>query len=734
MGYLVQGNEQQFKQAWPQALNAPVHQSLLGLHFLGSNEQAQQYLNEWQKNGNHTDSSEYLKKIFGSGSLLKKSGESEEEYQQHLVHQHFAYVNEKLEPCQLLIMYRRDVPSQWALGLIKNPHVLPAEREVFCLTGFDLRPYISDPELPILGVPWLANPFVEQLQSPLIKKIMSQVLFPSMGIINIKVERLTQWARFISLDNNIVPKQHAVISDDLLQTLLEQENPILDLICKYKIILSPSMLQESLVADSGLCNEIDSFSFTADERINQNLLEMLIVFYEEGIIKSHRDFLRKEFFNRTQTDSLWESEQIKLIPFLIKKQYSHKLLQTILSKKAYYTAVYHLMNLGLTQDVPAFFGKADKLKDLELIYSLTHNDPAARKISLIFWVKGTLHASDYQQLVDATHEHPLLAETLIALDQSHTLSNAELHQLALTPQDHAKQSLSYHFKDEFFKYGLELSDLDKFNEHDLSALSQCFQVLKNTDKGVANTYRLLMQETTTQARLARLFLPGLATMKPDYKNQLINILFLGIQAGAVSQGNAILAIKDAGLLPHAQELHQRFICTKQLVHLTSNAQVINFVAQANTLQASKLRQIIVTVEKQCKLVHHQLIDSKVDSHKIDGWQKADEVYRRELYQIAFDELQKPTAQFRAKINRAQDNVLKLVDPEIQSSLKKAFIIIANVIIYLVTLGRAHNRKEKETGDCWFFKHSKSGEQILALNKQVTQIIDPPEEDIAPAPK
>jgi hypothetical protein len=742
MGYLVQGNELQFLCAFsvPKAsisglpsISAAVSYPL-GARFFGSEEHAQYYVNEWQKahldeSNQENNCNDYLSHLFGLDESLRKKNESREEYRHHFVHQTVAYVSDKSELCHLMMMYRRDNPAQWMFGLIKNAHLEATQRTVICLSSFDLKPFMdSSVTLAVDTVSPLVNPLMEQINSTSIKNILSQALQFERGVINIrKLEHLTLRSRFIPTHRNMyLPNR--VNTESL--PLLGQENPTLDLVSRHQLTLSASMLKDCLEEQSGLRKEIETFPFSDDETLNKNFLEMLVVFYEEGILVSHREFLQDQIFRRTKVGSLWDSEQIKLIPFLIKKKYPLNLFHIILSQKAYYTAVYHLVQFGLTQDVPYFFANADKLKDLDLIHSLTNEDDEAKKLCLIFWVKSPT-TSNYQQVVTAIRHYPLLAETLIALDQNRTHSMEELYQLALDPQEHTKHSLLYHYKKEFETFDLEPSSLDKFKERELVALSHCFQILKNTDKSKAETYRLIVTDTP-QAQLARLFLPGLTLItNAKYQNELINILFLGIQNGMVSQDNAILAIEDEHLLALAKELQERFICVKQLLLLNFNNEIIEFAAMPDNPQAIKFRQVILNVKEQCKAIHHSLQHSSVAKNKRNTWCQAEEEYRKKLYRIVYNELLHPTHDLSQKLNKATANILKIVDPQIRSLVHDALVIIANLIIYLVTFGMAHKSKEKRTGNCWFFKHSRSGEEIKALNKAVVQIVEPPEEKLIP---
>lgn len=95
--------------------------------------------------------------------------------------QNFAYINDAGENCGLLVMYRKDDPTQWVMALEKNGHAAPKDRALFCLSSFDLTPSVKVPNsgLTVSLVPSL-DPLLVQIGSTLPSVLLQK---HSMGII-----------------------------------------------------------------------------------------------------------------------------------------------------------------------------------------------------------------------------------------------------------------------------------------------------------------------------------------------------------------------------------------------------------------------------------------------------------------------------------------------------------------------------------------------------------------------
>ena len=286
--------------------------------------------------------------------------------------------------------------------------------------------------------------------------------------------------------------------------------------------------------------------------------------------------------------------------------------------------------------------------------------------------------------------YPLLAETLVALDQREVILVKSLKKLALDPFEHQQQSILHHFSAQLAQSGSIKADLKKLNVEELAELIKSFFVLKKTGIAAGNSYTLALKNNR-QGQLLRLFLPNLDKVdNASHREALINILYTGIHYGPVRQGRIIQGITDSELLVLAKNLHERFICAKQMQDLNFEKEIVALAAEDWSIKGRRFRQVILRVEEECKVVHERLRGSYADREKVSQWQRAEKNYRRMLYCITYDGLTQSDVDVRERINQAEREVLNIVDPEVKSLLYKAFIVIANIIITALTLGIAHS--------------------------------------------
>lgn len=773
MVYLIQGNALELLQAFEQKWMVVAHSSaqsiegdLLRTRFLGNTEQAQYFIDTWNT---EAEKPYYLPGNMSAGNLfwllgnskpLMKGGESAQNYEENFVHQHFAFVNEEQEPCGLMLMYRQDEPSQWVIGLVKNGHLAPEKRTVILLSGFDLSPYAKTAELDSTVIESLNTP-LQQIHSPEVQGLLQQIIMADSGCAHLRAARLahlvrliqvysirdsllniiklepgeinTQRTKFIHLKHMAEVGRHAdelpidlITPSDVQPELLFADNAALDLLAEYKLSLSAAMLRDCLSKNSGLRKEIEQLSLSDDEHVNKNLLQMLIVFYEEKVLDEYREFLQKHVFIKTRGGFLWNNVQIQLIPFLLKNKYSPNLFALILSEEAYYRSLITLIQLGYTYDIPRFLANADKCRELEYIHGLDNDD--TRKLCLIFWAKGHLTLRDYYKIVLATKTYPMLAQTLVSLDQTEVTHVKNLKKLALAPSEHQKLSIMHHYDEQFGKTAVK-DNLKLLDAEELADLIKSLDVLKKAGVETSDSY-VMLTKSNRQGALLRLFLPDFNNVKNDfYRQELIRLLYIGINHGLVTQGKAIQEITDKKLQHMAKNLHERFLCAKHMQDLAFNKEVIALAAEERGIKGSRFRRIILRVEEECKNVQENLRESRADYGQIAQWQKTDKDYRRTLYSIAYDGLTKANVDLSAKINEIETQVLSIVDPKIESWLHKSLIAIANIVILILTLGIANDIKERKTGNYWFFTQTGLGEQLRCLDKKVMHVIESPE----PAP-
>lgn len=733
MAFLVQGNAEQlfqgFGQGWLVKTNDEANESdsidtdLPRTHFFGTETQLKIFIDKWRTGtcfaqGNISGGNLFL--LLGSESPpLIKQGEDIHDYftQRNCVREDFGFINDKQEPCGLMLLYRRDDPKQWMLGFVKNNHLAPKDRTVVLLAGFDLRPYIKSAEqgIEVFTVDTLKNPLVDQIDLPIIRDLLRNIIKPEHEEVDINFPSIMPLSTYIAG----IERSPENIKTDIAR----------DLIIKYTLHLSPALLIDFLSKDSGLRQVLESIKLCDDEQVNKNILQMALVFYKDRTVEQHRDFLQRYDFIRDMRALMWDEVQIRVLPILSTKPYSLDFIQSILVKPAYYRSYALLASLGITQHFPEYFANSEKQNQLSFIDALT--DEHCKKLCLIFWGKENLTLNELQEIVAATKTYPMLAATLVDLDQTKTIiSVKELRKLALRPQIHLPKSIAYHYSEEFSAYRLNKSDLKQLGIKELIELSHSLDVLKNAGVTRGDAYKLVLKNNN-QGQILRIFLPDLALVEHmDHRNELINLLYKGVQKGIPTQGKAVLEIKDKELLPLAQDLYKRYICVNQMQDLHFNNEIIALAAQNRSAQANRFRQIILRVEAQCKGIHERLLKSSSDRDKVGKWQRADEEYRKTIYSIAYDGITQPGVDLTARIQAAEAKILNIVDPEIKSWLQKTLIIIANILITAFTLGFANDLNERNTGNYWFFTQTKSGEELRSLDKEVQSLIENPDPEIA----
>ncbi|RUR11665.1 hypothetical protein [Legionella sp. km772] len=728
MPYLVRGNAKQlaslFDKEWLfEEVGTPagemIEADLAKSSFLGGPQDAEHHVKAWRDAAQsrvYTQGDMSAANLFfflDKNYLFKKENEDYLDYQNNYVALSFSYVNEHKELCGLSIHYRKDNPSQWLMASAKNTSSALEARELSLLSSFDLQPFFaeSNPEkIAVEVVDKLHNPLIEQLGSLLVKGLLAQSLLGDKDEINGKILRIAHLFRLINLN------EQGLVSDPinvqaLDPALLFAENPTLDLITHYNLRISARLLVDCLADNSGLRKEIESLKLTDNPAVNACILRLTIHFYEQGMLNEYRDLVQTQLIDKTRAGTIWNDEQIQLAAVLMQKKYPPELVQQILSKKAYYASVKELFHMGLT-DIPAYFLNPDKVRELEFIDKVGQTD--LKQFCLLFWVKGQLSYSEYQTIIKAGETYPLLAETLIALDKTGEISIKELKALALDPQKHLQQSIIHHFGND---YSVNRITLNKLSVSELTRLNEAFVILKQKTTVGPEAFDVAARDNE-QGKLLRLFLPSFNTIyKQAYRDSLVDLLYEGIQKGPISLDKKIAQLSDKRLQLFAMDLRNRVICAKQMQKLHLNDELVTLAASAQSNEAKRFREIILKVEEACKKINTRL-DVNANEKQRKAWQNAEKEYRQVLYGLAYQTLKDPNYNYGPILEKAQQKMLDIVDPEVKSWLQKALIVVANVFIYALTAGYANQAKEKRIGNFWFFNHTDSGDELRHLEGEI----------------
>ena len=611
--------------------------------------------------------------------------------------------------------FRKDNPSQWLIASSTNTSSSPQIRQVSLLANFDLKPYVaedSDVESNLEVVDRIHNGFIEQISSPLVRKIVERSLQAENGELDTRILRVRHLLRMLQVNQAQLLNDSIALEQFNTQQLFA-ENPVLDLITEHNIKLSLSSLLECLDASSKLYKELQGLILTDDAQVNVGLLKMIIHLHEKRLLNEHRTIIQSVLLSKAQTGIGWNDEQISLIPALLQKQYPAPLLQTILSNKAYYSCVNDLFELGLTQDIPEYFLKETKLKELELIAQI--KSKSTRQLCLIFWIKDTCTNDDYQALIKAGKTYPFLAQTLIAMDKTGELSINELKALALNPQRHLQQSILSLFP----MINVKLNEL---TVEELKKLNESLLILKEKKNTSSEEYNLVAKNTSF-GQLLRIFVPALtSTVNSSYRDSLIDLLFQGVHQGPNTIDKSILAFTDSRLKSYATNLSNRIATAKQLQKLELD-ELIPLAAE-HSENSKRFGRIISEVEAACKKIN-TCLDAGASAEQRKAWQDAEKEYRQLIYILAHRTINDPNYDYESLLEASQNRLLEIVDPEIKSWLHNALIYIANVFIYVLTGGRANKEHEKKTGNFYFFTHTESGNELRHLADDIKEELKGP---------
>lgn len=747
MPYLVTGTAPQIFSAFghPGFLdqtNAQIHrdEDILRTPFIGTPLQAKQHCASWRQrfaarhymSGNMSAS--ILQGILGD-EPFKKENENIEKYKQQYACQHFAYMNDHGVPCGLMVMSRRDDPSQWMIGLIKNPHRDPKHRDVVLLSSVDVsNKIVPEAQIKVQPVSFANNHLLQQVDSVIVLELLNQAFKDESGLINKHF-----FARLGLITRTFKTTEDVLLRDPINFPALNvaglfADNHALDLMINYGIHhdLSFAMLADCLSADSGLGRELERVPLMDGEwLVNKNLLQMTLAFYEAKTLANNRELLEDRQFIRTLSGFMWDRAQIKLISSFHQQPYTLVFMKLVLSDEAYYSAANRLVDMGLLQHAPLHFENAEKLAQLHYIHSVADED--VKRLCLVFWVKGELSLEEYRELVAATEKYPLMAATLIDLDRNNFVMDGiiGLQRLALTPRKHLQRSIKHHFfsepSEQYSAHGL-----DDLNDNELEAAAKALYVLKSSGVTEHAAYRSIIDSNQHKAMALRLFLPQIATINDiDKRKVLIDALYAGVNSSIAHQGQVIQQIMDKTYLSAANNLCERFICVTHLQALGFNNEEIVWVAQEQSEKAKCFRQVILRVEAQCKIISERLSGSASYRTMQEVWRKEESTYRKNLYKIAYAFMnangQTTLADATRQIKKVEQDILNIVDPPFKSDIYQALIVITNILITMLTLGVANYIKLQSTGNPLFFTQTHSGEEIRALSKEIINTVTPDDE-------
>ncbi|MFA6301828.1 MAG: hypothetical protein WC627_01680 [Legionella sp.] len=749
MPYLVKGNAQDlfnaFDLSWviesridPSANH--INLDLPRSKFLGTEQQARHHIKTWKTKGkadyymqgNMSAANLYL--LFGPDHIFYKAKHEEENWKQNYIYFHCAFVNDKQELCALSFVCQREDPGFWFMGLIKNTNLVPEQRTVALLSGFELEPYIKNPnanlELRVVA-PSTAS-LHTQMSCKLVESLIATTIKADTGEMDLRCARLSLLLRYLDVDNPLKPIKDEVSFKELDSKNFFAENSALDLAARYHLDLSATLLMDALSKKGGLRLALAKIKLSADFKRNQNYLRMFLIVYEANVLELCKALLVDFKLLTIISNLLQNPQQRSLIIFILNQKYSNDLLKLVLTDEAYFSPIPALAKYGvLEKDFMDLYFQPGKLAELQFIHTV--NNEEIKKLCLVFWTKGRLSIGEYKALVKAAKENPGLVKTLLDLDKPGTISIDDLKKCAFDVLKRQVKTIVHQFAANFEQAGINKQNVkvvSQFNSvADLNALSRSLTVLKSVTLSDPHRAYSAVLKNDNEGKLVRLFVPQFLDITDiETRRSLLELFFIGITKGPVSQATAMHAFKDKpDVYALAKDLHERYICSQQIQDLHFNDMVVSFTAEKND-EAASFRHIVLRVEEECKRVHRRVGESWDPNRLriIQEWQNAHEEYRKTLYGLAFDQLKANKKldpnKLKAKITAAERKVLAIVDAKIHSWLYLSLVVIANIVITALTLGIANSIKHQKSGNFWFFNRAKSGEKLSALDQEVYNLL------------
>ncbi|MFT4059345.1 MAG: hypothetical protein QM652_07335 [Legionella sp.] len=727
MPYLVKGNAQQVFLAFGQSITPDNSISsvpdgdLSRILFIGDEEQANVYYQEWQKpsvtpyykQGNLN--AEILSLLLGPFPLQKED-EDYDEYDVQYANICLAYVDENNQPCAVMLIFRRDDLNQWMLSFTRNAHLEPQKREVMLLSSFDFKNFlVPRSKLHVKSVAFTHNTLKQNLHSPVITALLSNLLTETEGV-KVHAERIKVLARKLQIKEGQVTLPEPIDFSKIDYPSLFVENPALDLLIKHNCssFLSLNGIADLLTESSVLADEIDKILPSEDQRLYRNLLRMTVAYFENNTLKENRNLLAdREFLS--QFSDLADKEQVHVVAFLYRnhQQYPKEVIHLILLEPRYFKAVNCLVQMGFAQDVCELLTVRHKQDELEYIDSISNED--AKRLCLVFWIKGKLTIEGYKKIVAETKKYPFMASTLVALDKENLVERwiDGLAELALSPQKHLPESIKYHF---------DVSDkLKHRSESELMTALKALDTLKCSD--MQKYFHLVLAQEDAGNAL-RLFLPQIAEIKDTACRQALIEIF-AVNCNIASMERAIARINNLQWRALANDLKQRYMCGHYLRVLGFNDEMVTWTVQEKSLRTARFRKIIMKVEEQYNLIT-DIVSEKTSYRQIQSsWEDKKADYRRELYNIVYKILSSPNtfekaslAKVKKDIEAHKQNILKEINPPSDSILHAVLVGLANIVISILTLFIANIYNLRETGDFLFFNKNTPATKVCILANQV----------------
>lgn len=653
--------------------------------FLGSLQQAKDHVDIWRKISEKD--CYYVQGNMTAGNLfyylgpypLKKEDEDFQSYKDQFKRIDFSYISDNKELCGLMLCFRKDSPSSWIIGLIKNTQLEPKDRSILLYTNDDLRPCIKNKTQGIESKIVSKNEMelFEYCGSKFLQKALSKTLSGSGGLhssellfLDRNIERIEYLLRFLHIDKEPNFIDDPITKDEIDPELLFQKNDLLDLITEHKIKLSFPLFKECLNLNSQLHQEFKQYKMPINKEEAVTLLTMFTVFYEHGVLNKHHNFLQKYCFERLNNKPQWNDYQINLIPALLKKNYSPEQIEFILAEKAYYHGLYNLSKVDLCPNVPNFLQNAIQIEELKFIDTVSNEH--LRRICLIFWFHGVCSIETFKEIAKNIDNNPLLSDALLNGFYHNKLATKDLVQLATNRLQLFRYSISDFYAPEFKAYKIEEKKLEGFKESELEVIRKYYLVLRNARINNPDYYNLIFDDKGA-GQLLRMFYHQLEDVpEPHKKIALINHLHDYYKRGWFPNDKSIEKVLEKTPPKFSKIMFSQFNCIVILQKLNFINKVQELVMK-DTNDSTFFRHVINELNEHCKEFEHQWVLSveEVEAYTI---------YKQKVISIAYNGLTSSNYEMQKALRKAEENLLNSVEYDTKLNLDRTLSNISHILL------------------------------------------------------
>jgi hypothetical protein len=150
--------------------------------------------------------------------------------------------------------------------------------------------------------------------------------------------------------------------------------------------------------------------------------------------------------------------------------------------------------------------------------------------------------------------------------------------------------------------------------------------------------------------------------------------------------------------------------------------IIRFISQ-NEERGMQFCRAVLKVERECNGIRKRL---KAEAkEKYNSFIRPEKEYRRSMYQAIYEEFnpiasvdQGQQKTLEEKIKAAETHITKVVEIDRHPWLRRAMMVIYNLVTIIFTAGHLNREHQRKTGDWYFFARPASSEAVRRLDLEI----------------